>query len=61
MKDLWEIKVTGKAFFPSFSGLILPSFLSVCEKCVPHCHYSKITPAAKQCKFDVTQSVLGAL
>lgn len=49
------MKVTGKAFFPSSSGLIL----SVREKWVPHCHYSKTIPAAKQCKFDVTQSVLG--
>lgn len=61
IKDLWEMKVIGKAFFPSSSGLILPIFLSVREKWVPHCHYSKTIPAAKQCKFDVTQSVLGAL
>lgn len=61
IKDLWEIKVTGKVFSPSSSGLSLSSFLSMMEKCVPHCHYSKIIPAAKQCKFDVTQSVLGTL
>lgn len=61
LKDLWEIKVTGKVFSPSSSGLITPSFLSMMEKCVPHWHYFKIIPAAKQCKFDVTESVLGAL
>lgn len=61
IKDLWEIRVIERDFVPSSSGLILPSFLSEREKCVPHCHYYKLIPAAKLCKFGMTQYVQGGL